>query len=304
MHEALVMARVQVPVAYVEMLKTLRYSSATIDNYVSQFRCFLAYLYPSGPEAIQADTVHRYMMHLVEERRVSLSAQNQAINAIKFYLEKVCHQDRTVCTIDRPRPESKLPTVLSEGEVIRILNSVSNLKHRCLLYLLYSSGVRRSELLNLRPSDLDAARGVITVRCGKGRKDRVTLLSKVAHSYVRKYLESYKPKEWLFEGPGGRQYSATSLAAIIRRASGQAGLTKRVSAHTFRHSFATHLLEAGTDLRYIQSLLGHESSRTTERYAAVTTRGLEKIVSPLDAISRNANLVIANPKGSENNREI
>lgn len=298
MNDALIRQYISVPENYIERLKTLRYSEASVKNYVSQFRNFMAFLYPAGFESITPSSIHAYMMWLVDQKRVSLSTQNQAINAIKFYLEKVLHQARTVYTIDRPRKEQKLPTVLSEAEVLRLFECVPNLKQRSMVYLLYSSGIRRSELLALRRSDLDADRGVIMVRMGKGKKDRITLLSRMAYSLVQEYLQIYQPKEWLFEGPGGGPYSATSIGIVVRRAARKAGIEKRVSPHTLRHSFATHLLERGTDIRYIQSLLGHESTKTTERYAAVTTRAIQKIVSPLDAIIPNGIL------GAEANKDI
>ena len=154
--------------------------------------------------------------------------------------------------------------------------------------MLYGAGLRRSELLNLKPGDIDADRKMVHVRGGKGRKDRVTLFSVRAYGCIQEYLELIKPKEWLFEGPDGAQYSASSLNAIIKRSAARAGITKKVSAHTLRHSFATHLLEHGADLRYIQSLVGHESSKTTERYTQVTRKGFEGLVSPLDRIEKSS----------------
>lgn len=153
--------------------------------------------------------------------------------------------------------------------------------------LLYAAGLRRSELLRLKSGDIDPDRRVIYVRGGKGGKDRVTLFSRRAYECVVHYLKLVKPKLWLFEGADGGPYSATSLNNIIRRSALNAGISKRVSAHTLRHSFATHLLEHGADLRYIQSLLGHESSKTTERYTQVTRKGFEGLVSPLDRIKED-----------------
>lgn len=281
---------VSIPAAYTEELVIRRYSAATVENYQSQFSAFLRYIHPRRCEEIQEEDIRRYMRHLVEERKVSGSTQNIAINAIKFYLEKVKKGERTVYIVERPRPEEKLPVVLSEREMLALLENTGNLKHRCILYILYSAGLRMSEVLALKPSDLDPHRGVINVRGGKHNKDRITLLSQVTFDLVRRYMEAYHPREWLFEGAGGKPYSARSVNAVIKRSAKKAGITKNVSAHKLRHSFATHLLEQGTDLRYIQSLLGHSSSKTTERYAHVTTRGLDKIVSPLDNLVRGAKL--------------
>jgi integrase/recombinase XerD len=224
------------------------------------------------------------MLYLVNDRKASLSSQNQAINAIKFYLEKVMRQPRTCYYIDRPREEDKLPVVMSEQEIRLLFHHTINLKHKCLLYILYSAGLRISEVLHLKPTDIDADRSLIYIRGAKHNKDRITLLSKVAYQVTRQYLDVYKPQMWLFEGTGNRPYSQRSVNAIIKRNAAKAGITKNVSAHTLRHSFATHLLEQGTDLRYIQNLLGHESSRTTERYTHITNKGLNRITSPLDRL--------------------
>lgn len=283
------------PPDYHDMLVRMRYSEATIHNYESQFKAFLAYLLPAGVEAITEARIKEYLLYLIEVRQVSISTQNQAINAIKFYLEHVMKGERKEYYVERPMKEWKLPTVMSEQEVRDLLLHTYNLKHRCMLFFLYSAGLRISELLSLKPGDIDAQRGLIYVRRGKGRKDRVTLLSRVALTYMEEYCKEYAPKTWLFEGPGGGPYGRRSVNYIIKRSGRLAGITKRISAHTLRHSFATHLLERGTDLRYIQTLLGHESSQTTERYAHVTKRGFEALVSPLDNLARNLILENMNP---------
>jgi integrase/recombinase XerD len=281
---------VNLPPRYTETLIKLRYSEATLENYVVQFKLFLAFIAPKGADEITDEEIHRYLLYLVEERKVSISTQNQAINSIKFYLERVHGGERKVYTIGRPNQEWKLPTVLSVQEMQALFQQVKNLKHRCILFLLYSAGLRMSELLALRWEDIDALRGIITVRSGKGNKDRITLLSKVALTALEQYRELYRPEVLVFEGPAKDHYSARSVNNIIKLAATRAGIVKNVSAHTLRHSFATHLLESGTDLRYIQSLLGHESSRTTERYTHVTKRGFEQLRSPLDNMPVQGNL--------------
>lgn len=282
------------PTLYRETLIKMRYSEITIENYISQFKLFLGFIFPKKAEEIADADIHRYLVYLAECKGVGISSQNQAINSIKFYLERVNRGERKVYYVDRPRPDWKLPTVLSEEEIQRLFFEVKNVKHRCILFILYSGGLRMSELLSLRWEDLDADRGVIYLRNAKGKKDRITLLSRVAYEYLTHYKEAYQPETWLFEGPDKAQYSSRSVNHIIKRAVKKAGINKRVSAHTLRHSFATHMLEGGTDLRYIQTLLGHESSRTTERYTHVTKRGFEKLVSPLDAIAGKA-ILQANP---------
>ena len=189
---------------------------------------------------------------------------------------------KRVTFIERPRQERKLPTVLSETEVATLLRSVDNLKHRCILMLIYSAGLRLSELVGLELTDLVTDRQQLLIRGGKGNKDRITLMSPKAMETVQAYLTAYKPLHHLFEGPNGAAYSPRSVQAIFHRAKEKAGIAKPATVHTLRHSFATHLLEKGTDLRYIQALLGHSSSKTTEIYTHVSTKALGKIRSPLD----------------------
>jgi integrase/recombinase XerD len=271
-----------VPADYTNMLVRMRYSEATHDNYVIQFRKFLEYIFPKTIDEIDEHQIHSYLHFLVTNRSVSLSTQNLAINSIKFYLEHVKKGGRKIYYTERPRKEIKLPTVLSEEEVKNLFEATNNVKHKAIVFLLYSAGLRMSELLGLAWTDIDATRGVIHVREGKGKKDRITLLSTIVNAHLERYRALYNPKHWVFEGSEGKPYSARSVNNIIKKSARQAKITKNISAHTLRHSFATHLLESGTDLRYIQSLLGHESSLTTERYTHVTKRGFEKLKSPLD----------------------
>jgi len=278
------------PNGYSECLIRMRYSESTRITYENQMRLFVEFIQPQSIYEITKETVDRYMGYLVETRKVSVSTQNTAINAIKFYLEQVNKGERTFYYVDRPIKEKLLPSVLSEGEMHKMLGCAQNTKHRCMMFMLYSAGLRISELLNLKWQDIDEDRKVIYIRGGKGRKDRITLLSKLALDYLRHYQTLYHTKEWLFEGPDGGQYSPRSVNQFIHKYSRNAGISKRVSAHTLRHSFATHLLERGTDLRYIQTLLGHESSLTTERYTHVTKRGFEKLVSPLDYLEKGLTL--------------
>ena len=165
-----------------------------------------------------------------------------------------------------------------------MLSSTTNLKHKAILVTIYSCGLRMSELLNLKISDIQSDRNLLLVRGGKGNKDRNTLLSATTLSLLRKYYKAYKPKEYLFEGPLGSMYSARSVQNVVKRSMRRAGIKRPASAHTLRHSFATHLLENGTDLRYIQTLLGHSSPKTTEIYAHVSTKRLQDVVSPIEKL--------------------
>ncbi|QOI98482.1 MAG: tyrosine-type recombinase/integrase [Flammeovirgaceae bacterium] len=265
-------------------LKLKNYSPSTIRTYTEQFKLFMQFFPDSNPEDLGEEEIVHYLMHLIEKRKLSVSTQNQAINAIKFYYEKVLKQEKKVYELERPMQEKKLPEVLSQEEVMLIFEATENLKHRTMLMLLYASGLRRSELLNLRVGDVDVDRGVVLIRGGKGRKDRHSVLAQSLIPIIEKYIAKYRPAFWLFEGVQGERYSATSLQQILKRAVAKAGIRKNVRLHMLRHSFATHLLEAGTSTRYIQVLLGHQSPKTTEVYAKVTRFGLDKVVSPLDQI--------------------
>jgi site-specific recombinase XerD len=258
------------------------YSINTKRTYLNQFQDFLRFYYDSDPGDLNELDIHRYMLYLIEKRKLSVSTQNTAINAIKFFYEKILKQERKVYDLDRPMREIKLPRVLSQQEIFKIFGSINNLKHKLMMMVIYSGGLRRSELLNLRKGDLDIDRGVIFIRGGKGRKDRQTLLAENIVPYFEAYLKEYKPLYWLFEGEDGGKYSASSLQKILKVAVARAGIDRRITLHMLRHSFATHLLEGGTSTRYIQFLLGHESPKTTEMYTHVTRFAIDKIKSPLD----------------------
>jgi len=273
------------PPEYLEKMQELRYSEQTIKTYKSLFEEFINYYHKSDITKIDEHMIKSFMRHLVTERKVSASYQNQAINAVKFYYERILGGQRKVYYIDRPRKEKTLPTVLSEEEVISILQSIENIKHKAILMTIYSAGLRISEAINLKLKDIDSKRMQIRIEQSKGKKDRYTLLSTKTLDILRKYFCEYKPKIWLFEGQGGDQYSSRSIQNILKMAVCSTDIKKHVTVHTLRHSFATHLLENGTDLRYIQSLLGHESSKTTEIYTHITTKGFDQIKSPLDKLN-------------------
>ncbi len=180
-----------------------------------------------------------------------------------------------------------MPKVLTEKEVSAILSAVHNIKHKAMLLMVYSSGLRAGELINLRINDIDGEQMRVFVRGGKGKKDRVTILSKKALETLREYFKKFRPKEYLFEGQFGGKYSDSSLRRVFVTALKKAGISKKVTLHSLRHSFATHLLETGVDMRYIQMLLGHSSSKTTEIYTHITHKGWQKIESPLDKLKLN-----------------
>ncbi|MHA6247702.1 tyrosine-type recombinase/integrase [Pontibacter sp. CAU 1760] len=222
---------------------------------------------------------------MVQSQKYSHSTVSQSINAVKFYYQRVLgrHSVRPE-DVERPEKPSRLPQVLSKQEVLRILTATVNLKHRCMLQLLYAGGLRISEVINLRITDVRSERNLLFIRGGKGKKDRTTLLSQKLLENLRAYYKQYKPKVWLFEGQTGGQYTVESNRSVFRASKEKAGVQTKATPHTLRHSFATHLLEQGTDLRYIQTLLGHRSSRTTEIYTHVTSYAIDKITSPLDCL--------------------
>lgn len=230
------------------------------------------------------DHVAKFQTYLVKTKKVATSTQNQYINAIKFYFEKVLGRKKGFYQIDRPIQEFKLPKVLTEKEVTALLKSTTNLKHKSMLFLIYSSGLRAGELINLKIKDIDGEMMRVFIRGGKGKKDRVSILSQKALDVLRQYFKEHRPKEYLFEGATGGKYSDTSLRKVFQQAMARSKINKNVSLHSLRHSFATHLLEKGVDIRYIQVLLGHNSSKTTEVYTHITHKGWEKIQSPLDTL--------------------
>ena len=214
---------------------------------------------------------------------LSSSYQNQIVNSIKLYF-KTCRDTKIeIDKIHRPKRAKALPNVLSKEEVKKILDAHSNLKHKAMLSMIYSCGLRRSELLNLKFSDIDSKRNIVLLKNAKGKKDRIAPLSPKILAMLRTYYKEYKPKNWLFEGQKqGEQYSEKSLQSVLKQALQKVGITKPVTLHWLRHSYATHLLESGTDLRYIQELLGHSSSKTTEIYTHVSTKNIQQIKSPFD----------------------
>jgi integrase/recombinase XerD len=260
----------------------LQYSQNTLKSYKDCFGEFINYYSNKELPQITPEVLQMYLQYMVEERKVSTSYQNQTINAIKFYYEKVMQGKRRVYYVERPRKEKFPPSVLSEPEVKKIIESITNSRHKCLIMVSYSADLRISEALNLKPDDIDSKRMMIHVRGGKGKKDRITLLSQRLLEMLREYYSLYKPEGYLFAGQMAGQYSERSAQTVLKQACIRAGITRPVTLHTLRHSFATHLLDNGTDLRYIQSLLGHASPKTTQIYTHITTKGFDQIKSPLD----------------------
>jgi len=264
-------------------LKYRRYSPNTIKTYTDALGVFFHYHSNKVPEQLGIAEIIEFNTGYILRKHLSASYQNQVINAIKLFYRNRFNRNMDLNNIQRPRREQRLPNVLSKQEIKSILEAPTNLKHRAMLSLIYACGLRRSELLNLSLSDVLSDRNVLFIRQSKGKKDRLIPISNKIIEMLRTYYKAYKPKVWLFEGQNvGERYSERSLQLVLKQALKKAGNSKPVSLHWLRHSYATHLLESGTDLRYIQELLGHDSSKTTEIYTHVTTKSLQQIRSPFD----------------------
>lgn len=263
-----------------------RYSKSTQTTYTEAVRLFLRYWQQAGKTELNAFTsndINAFNHDYIIGNGYSRSYQNQVVNALKLFFKTIEGLRLSPDAIERPRREHRLPHVLSKEDVKRLLEQTVNAKHRTMLSLIYACGLRRGELLALKLSDIDGDRKVLWVRGGKGAKDRMIPLSDKVLVMLRTYYKGYRPKLWLFEGEReGERYGERSLQLVFKRAAEKAAIQKAATLHWLRHSYATHLLESGTDLRYIQELLGHKSSRTTEIYTHVSTRSLQKIRSPFD----------------------
>jgi site-specific recombinase XerD len=265
-------------------LVSRKYSTKTIKAYVYYNKNFLEFIKKASTEVINED-IKDFLVYLSEQKEVSTSSLNIAINALKFYYGEVLKRE-FMYEIKRPKKDKKLPIVLSREEVKKVFSSITNLKHKAILMLTYSAGLRVGEVVRLKIEDIDAQRKLIHIRGAKGRKDRHTILSEVALRVLKEYLEKYQPEKWLFCGAlESRHISTRTVQAIFEQAKERAYIQKDVTVHSLRHSFATHLLESGTDIRYIQELLGHKNLKTTELYTYVSTKSLGKIRSPLDEMN-------------------
>ena len=261
------------------------YSKNTIKSYLYYLNSFFKKNSDSSICSLSKDTIKDYLVKYIEKYKPSYSAVSQNINALKFFYGKVLRKPKTFCDIPRPRKPRTLPKVMSRNEISRLLSIVTNIKHKAILHIIYSGGLRLGEILNLKIEDIDSDRMLIHIKGGKGKKDRTTILGKTCLAVLREYYRNYRPSIWLFESTEkGKQYSAKSVQNIFRANLKKAGINKPFTVHSLRHSFATHLLEQGVDLSYIQELLGHSSSKTTEIYTHVSIKNLQNIISPADFI--------------------
>ncbi|MEX2511688.1 MAG: site-specific integrase [Cyclobacteriaceae bacterium] len=266
-----------------DWMRNKRYSESTIKTYKENVAIFIRFLGNKPLGEIDIVDFEKFNKEYIIKRAYSASFQNQVVNAVKLFFQNRQLRKLDIGLIYRPKRPKTLPNVLSKEEVKAILEVHGNIKHRTMLSLIYACGLRRSEVLNLKPTDVDSKRGILHIRQAKGKKDRITPLSGKLVELLRQYYVACKPYTWLFEGQiKGEQYSAESLQSVLKQALRKTGIQKPVTLHWLRHSYATHLLESGTDLRYKQELLGHNSSKTTEIYTHVSTKSLQNIKSPFE----------------------
>lgn len=270
---------------FVDWMRSKRYSKNTEKAYTDAITVFLQFVSSKQLYEINNVDIVRFNNEYVLKRKLSASFQNQIVSAIKLFFKTVENRRLEVEKVHRPKTFKKLPAVLSKEEVKLILEAHGNMKHRAMLSLIYACGLRRSELIHLKPADVDSNRHILIIRQAKGRKDRIVPVSEKLIKLLREYYKAHRPQIWLFEGQNcGEKYSEKSLENVLKHAVRKVGINKPVSLHWLRHSYATHLLENGTDLRYIQELLGHKSSKTTEIYTHVSTKSIQNIVSPFDTL--------------------
>lgn len=270
---------------FMEELKLKSYSPSTMRTYRSEFLQLLQVLNKKCVNDLTADDLRRYMLYAMEKQGIKENTAHSRLNALKFYFEQVLKKEKFFWEIPRPKKPQVLPKLLNESELAKLFNAISNKKHKAMLFTAYSAGLRVSEVVNLKMADIDSRRMQIFVERAKGKKDRYVNLSPVLLDILRQYLKEYKPppKIYLFESEQTQTaYPTRTLQQIFSNAKNKSGIKKEIGIHSLRHSFATHLLDKGTDIKYIKDLLGHFNIKTTERYLHVSKKQLVNIVSPFD----------------------
>jgi integrase/recombinase XerD len=270
---------------FIRWLKSKRYSESTIKTYSEAIKTFLLYYLNKAISDITNNDLIKFNNDYILKKNLSSSYQNQIVNGVKLFFQTIEQSKLKVDLVHRPKREKLLPNVLSKEEVKEILGVTQNMKHRTMLSLIYACGLRCGELLALKPMHIDSHRKLLIIKQAKGKKDRIAPLSIKSIQMLREYYTAYKPKEYLFEGQhAGQPYDNRSLQKVLKQSLLKAQITKPVTLHWLRHSYATHLLEAGTNLRYIQEILGHSSPKTTQIYTHVSSEGLQHIISPFDTL--------------------
>lgn len=268
---------------YKDKLKIKRYAKSTIRTYISQIQKFLTFLDKNAKD-INTGDIELYIKKIIKIDKISFSTQKTVLGTIRLFYKIIFDKNIKIDYLYPDRQEYKLPNVLSQKEVKLILEGIKNLKHKAILSLVYSAGLRISELLNLKIKDIDSDRMRIRISGSKNNRDREVMLSEKILILLRNYFIEYKPKEYLFEGQKGGSYSARSVQEILKKALKKSKIKKHATVHTLRHSFATHLIENGTDIRIVQELLGHKNIKTTQMYTHITDRTKRKIKSPFDEL--------------------
>jgi len=271
--------------SFVQLLKLKAYSASTINTYRNEFIQLLKLLKKKPVEDLTVEDLKRYLVYAMEKEGISENTAHSRLNALKFYFEQVLGREKFFWEIPRPKKQQQLPKLLNETEIRKLFNALTNKKHKAMLFTAYSAGLRVSEIVGLRIADIDSSRMQILILQGKGKKDRYVNLSPVLLDILRSYMSSYKPKpvKYLFEsGETGLAYPPRTVQQVFTNAKNKAGIKKEVGIHSLRHSFATHLLDKGTDIKFIKDLLGHFSIKTTERYLHVSKKQLVNIISPFD----------------------
>lgn len=259
------------------------YSQSTIKTYTNELHVFLSTIGDHAAENFTPQRLRDYLQYCHEKLRLSEHTLHSRMNALKFYYEQVLKREKFFFEIPRPKKAIQVPKVLSKEEMIRLLKAIENCKHKTMIMLGYACGLRVSEIVHLELKDVDIDRRLLLIRRAKGKKDRIVSLSPVMLVMLQEYYNQYKPVRYVFEGlESGSMYSIRSLQSIIQRAKEKAGIKRDGSMHMLRHSFATHLLEKGTDVVMIQKLLGHNNIKTTLQYLHVTNKNLLNVLSPLD----------------------
>ena len=276
-----------------EALKLKGYSTSTIKTYINEMVQLLITIQDIPADELKPEHLKRYLVYCYEKLGLKENTLHSRINAIKFYYEQVLGKEKFFWEIPRPKKPLILPKLLNEEELARLFNALTNRKHKAMLFTIYSAGLRVSELVNLKIADVDSTRMQIFIERAKGKKDRVVNLSPVLLDILRSYLGSYNPRPtiYLFESEQTlTAYPTRTVQQIFRNAKTKAGIRKDVGIHSLRHSFATHLLDKGTDIKYIKELLGHFNIETTERYLHVSKKQLVNIISPLDDLWKSKGL--------------
>ncbi|VAW45666.1 Tyrosine recombinase XerD [hydrothermal vent metagenome] len=279
------MKKQEIITRFIKQARIENYSEATVKNYASALKLFLQYVSKLQANKISDDDIQNYLYYCTQEKKYSFSSMKQVLVIIRFLYDKVFHQAIPKVLDIKLRKPIYLPTVLSAKDISKLLSVTSNLKHKTILLLIYSGGLRLGELLNLKTGDIDSETMKIHVRQAKGKKDRYIMLSENVLTMLRAYYEKYKPQDFLIEGRKGGKYSPTSVQSVFKTALKKSGIKKAVTVHSLRHSFATHLLDEGTDIRYIQELLGHKRLETTQIYTHVSSHSINKIKSPADNLN-------------------